>query len=238
MSLLTPEPLPVPAVMTATILTRSRSLAPVRRRGARRSAKKMRALFVIIAILSSLSAARADEAPSEFARRFYVAHQTWPIRGVPTSEDEGLVSEFFGIEIIRAFRRVNEHQKLAAERYVPPVNLMKQAWAHEGEVFCDNWEGFTHFSIGKSRIEEGSWIVEAHLEYVERGESYRWTDVLVFDRAAEKWVISDIRYSRGGTLLTSILEGLETAGREIPTTAAAQKSKTGEHDGGLKGLQP
>lgn len=122
-----------------------------------------------------------------------------------------------GIEIIRAFRRVNEHRELEAKRY-DPKNPTKPRWCVEGEVFCDNWEGITHYSVGKARMENGRWTVEANLEYVEGGKSYPWTDILVLERAGEKWVVADIRYARGGTLLTSILEELVEADREIPET--------------------
>lgn len=180
--------------------------------------------LVIITFLLSQWAVLANETPREFAKRFYAAHQTWSIRGVPTSEDEGIVSQFVGMEIIHAFRRVNKHRELEAKRY-DPDNPMKPRWCIEGEVFCDNWEGVTYYSIGRSKFEGGRWIVEAHLEYVERGKSYPWTDILVLDRAGKDWVVADIRYSRGGTLLTSILQDLDEADREIPKTTANQKLK-------------
>ena len=135
-----------------------------------------------------------------------------------------------GIEIIRAFRRVNEHRELEAKLY-DPKNPMKPRWCIEGEVFCNNWEGITHYSVGKARIDNDRWTVEAHLEYVESGKSYPWTDFLVLERAGEKWVVADIRYARGKTLLTSILEDLVEADREIPKTTTKRESNQGEQVG-------
>jgi len=187
----------------------------------------MRALLIVLVLLSALAGARAEESPREFARRFYAAYQTWSSRGVPRTKDEGAVSQFMGIEIIRAFRRVNEHRELEAKLY-DPKHPMKPRWCLEGEVFCDNWEGITHYSVGKVRIEKGRWLVDAHLEYVEGGKSYPWTDILVLERAGKNWVVADIRYARGGTLLTSILEELVEADKEIPKATLRKESNQGE----------
>ena len=184
----------------------------------------MRTAILTAAISVCAISLVAAETPREFAKRFYAAHQTWPIRGVPTTEQEELVSRFLGAEIIHAFRRVNEHRRLEAEQF-DPENPMKPRWCMEGNVFCDNWEGITRFSIGKAKRREGRWIVEAHLEYVEGGISHPWTDRLVLDRSGEDWVLADIEYNRGGTLLTLILEELTEADAEIP------KNNKGEQGG-------
>ena len=194
----------------------------------------MRSLLILLALLSSPAVTQAGESPREFARRFYAAHQTWTIRGVPTDRDESVVSPLMGIEIIRAFRRVNEHRELEGklrdpeDPSKPRWQTVKPRWCIEGQVFCDNWEGITHYSVGKARIDKGRWIVEAHLEYIEGGKSYPWTDILVLDRAGENWVVGDIRYGQGGTLLTRILEELVEADKDIPKTPLKRNPNQGE----------
>jgi hypothetical protein len=129
----------------------------------------MRSLLVLLALFSCLAAAKASESPRMFAHRFYAAHQAWAIRGVPEARHEGIVSQYMCINIIRAFRRVNEHRELEA-KFSDSKSLMKPRWCSEGDVFCDNWEGITHYAVGNARVAEGRWIVEAHLEYIEDGK--------------------------------------------------------------------
>lgn len=57
--------------------------------------------------------------------------------------------------------------------------------------------------------------MQAHLKYTESGPPYSWTDVLVLDRAGSEWVVSDIRFSRGGTLVANMREGLAEIEREL-----------------------
>ena len=116
-----------------------------------------------------------------------------------------MISPFCGIEIIRAFRRVNGQRDLQQLKYpFGRKNPTKPAWCLEGDVFCDLWEGFTYFSIGRESVVGGRIVVEANLEHREGGESCYWTDRVVLDRDGQNWVIADIRYSRGGSLLESI----------------------------------
>jgi hypothetical protein len=184
----------------------------------------MRAVLLFLVISFSTVCAVAGESPREFARRFYAAYQKWPIRGVPVPEHEDMISPYLSIEIIRAFRRVNEHRRLEAKRY-DPNNPMKPRWCAEGDVFCDNWEGITRYAIGTAKRFNGRWVVEANLEYIESGTSYPWTDRLILERAGDDWVVADIEYSRGGTLLTSTLEGLAEADIEIPKGVKNRQQK-------------
>ena len=184
----------------------------------------MRSLVILLGLLSGLSVTATGESPREFARRFYAAHQTWQIRGVPEVGHEGAISQFMGSEIIRAFRRVNEHRELETKLY-DPKNPRKPRFCMEGDVFCEFYEGITHYSVGRAQFIKGRWIVEAHLEYIENDKSYPWTDIVVLDRAAGNWVVADIRYAGGGKLLRSILEELEVADKEIPKTKLKPKSK-------------
>ena len=164
--------------------------------------------FVVIALCSSFSL--ADESPREFVRRFYSAYKTWPIRGVPLPEQERLISPFCGTAIIRVFRKVNQ-QRSDWERKFPhdSANPMKPPWCIEGDVFCDVWEGVTYFSVGRAARVRGRVTVEAHLELVEQGKTYPWTDRVILDRAGDSWVIADIEYARGGSLVDSIQHELD-----------------------------
>lgn len=176
----------------------------------------MRWVISFLIVLACSSSCPADETPREFVRRFYAAYKTWHIRGVPLSEHERLISPFCGMEIIRVFRRVNEQRK-DLERMFPhdPANPIKPPWCLEGDVFCDVWEGITHFAIGRTTRDRGRIIVEAHLEYVEQGKTYPWTDRVILDRAGNSWVIADIEYADGGSLLRSIQQELNRVAKYL-----------------------
>lgn len=176
----------------------------------------MRWIFTFLIILVCSSSCPAEETPREFVRRFYAAYKTWQIRGVPLPEHERLISPFCGIEIIRVFRRVNE-QSDDYERKFPqdPTNPTKPPWCQEGDVFCNVWEGITHFAIGRATRNRGRVSVEAHLEIVEGGKTYAWTDRVILDRSGDSWVVSNIEYAGGGSLLTSIQGGLKQVALEL-----------------------
>lgn len=171
----------------------------------------MRWVLPFLIVLGCSSGCPADETPRAFVRRFYAAYKTWQIHGVPLPEHEHLVSPFCGMEIIRVFRRVNE-QGAEWERKFPfdPVNPMKPPWCQEGDVFCNVWEGVTHFAIGQATRDRGRISVEAHLELVEQGKTYPWTDRVILDRAGDSWVVADIEYARGGSLVRSIQRELNS----------------------------
>lgn len=44
---------------------------------------------------------------------------------------------------------------------------------------------------------------------VEQGKTYPWTDRVILDRAGDSWVIADIEYVRGGSLVDSIQNELD-----------------------------
>ncbi|OYV00321.1 MAG: hypothetical protein CFE26_24140 [Verrucomicrobiales bacterium VVV1] len=167
-------------------------------------------LITILIFVTNLQLVEAHESPRQFVQRFYTAHRSWPFRGVPYLEQERFISPYCGMEIIRIFRRVNDQRDLEERKFSSdPKNPYKPAWSQQGHVFCDVYEGITNFSIGRQFTVKGRMVVEAHLELVEQGKSYPWTDRVILDRAGRNWVIADIEYSGGGSLLESIEGGLQ-----------------------------
>jgi hypothetical protein len=126
------------------------------------------------------------------------------------------VSPFCGIEIIRAFREVND-QRDACERKFPfdPKNPVKPPWCAEGDVFCSVYEGLSHFAIGRATRVGGRLFVDAHLELVYSGESSTWTDRILLEQAGGSWVIADIQYAGGESLLTQIRRGLDATAKYL-----------------------
>jgi len=176
----------------------------------------MRHILLHFVIAISFVATAVGETPREFVRRFYAASSEWKIRGVPLPEHERLISQFCGIEIIRVFRRVNDQRDLWERRFPhDPSNPIKPPWCIEKDVFCDNWEGITNYSVGRSLRMRGRIVVEVHLEFVEQSERYRWTDRVILDRAGDSWVVSDIDYAGGGSLLESTQKELKLVAREL-----------------------
>ena len=167
-------------------------------------------LIALLIFLTSFQRVVAEESPRQFVQRFYQAHQTWPFRGVPSREQERLISPYCGIEIIRIFRRVNDQRDWEKHKFPDdPNNPQKPVWSQEGQVFCSVYEGFTNFSIGRQFLTHGRVTLEVHLETVQQGQIHRWTDRAILDRAGSDWVIADIEYSGGGHLLGTIERELQ-----------------------------
>ncbi len=90
-----------------------------------------------------------------------------------------------------------------------PRSPYKPAWSQQGHVFCDVYEGITNFSVGRQFKNNGRMVVEVDLELIEQGKSYTWTDRVVLDRAGPNWVVADVHYSGGGSLLDAIEQELQ-----------------------------
>ena len=162
-------------------------------------------LITILILVTNLQPVDAHESPRQFVQRFYTAHRSWSFRGVPYREQERFISPYCGMEIIRIFRRVNDQRDLEEQKFPSdPKNPYKPAWSQQGHVFCDVYEGVTNFSIGRQSMTKGRVVVEANLELVEQGKTYTWTDRVILDRAGINWVIADIQFSGGGSLLGAI----------------------------------
>lgn len=177
------------------------------------------------AILTVLFAAfvmqAAAETPRQFAERFYRGYFRWQIRGVPTVEERNRISPFFSIEILRLYAAA-DRQRTEFERRFPidpkrPELALKPPWCKEGDPFSNTDEGISTFAIGPVTRIGRHIAVQAHLKYTESSPTYSWTDVLVLDRAGGEWVVSDIRFSRGGTLVANMREGLAQTERELST---------------------
>jgi hypothetical protein len=165
----------------------------------------MSRVFLTLVILLVVSPCSGSESPRQFVRRFYSAYKTWSIRGVPDPKQVKVISPFLGTEVLEMFDQVNSQRDRWEKKHpFDPANPVKPPWCTEGDVFCDVWEGITHFSVGEARLKRGRMIVEAHLEECEGGETYTWTDRLVLDRAGGEWVVADVQYAKGGSLLFTI----------------------------------
>lgn len=172
--------------------------------------------FLFAALLCG-SRTEAGEESREFAGRFYRALNRWGFRGVPLSHNTPRMEPWLGMEAIRVFRRVNEQREQYCRAYPikPDEPRVKPPWCLEGDVFCDSWEGFTYFSVGRVHRRGGRLMVNMHLEYIELGKSYPWTDIVVLDRAGDRWVVADIEFADGGSLLEGIRAKLARVERQI-----------------------
>jgi hypothetical protein len=182
------------------------------------SAASMNRTLLCILLVALPTYAEADT-PRQFAERFYRNYFRWQIRGVPTVEERNRISVFFSSEILRLYAAA-DRQRTKFERRFPfdpkhPELALKPPWCKEGDPFSDSYEGVSTFAIGLAIPIHGKIEVQAHLEYVIGTKVYPWTDTLVLDRAGGEWVVSDIRFAGGHSLVADMREGLRETEREL-----------------------
>ena len=171
-------------------------------------------LTVLVFFLALLIPRTHAETPRQFGERFYRAYFRWDIRGAPNTPERHMISAYFGTEVLHLFsaverQRVREHQGfLRKHRNEPNPPQVKPIWSKEGDPFSSVYEGISTFAIGRPEIRNGRITVPAHLEYLSDGRVHSWTDVLVLDRAGESWVVADIRFRDGKTLVFGLRAGI------------------------------
>lgn len=175
----------------------------------------MRWILAFVIGLASLHVCPAGETPREFVRRFYAAYKTWEIVCVPENRQEHLISPYCGMEMIRIFRRVNLQRNAWKLKFPDDAaRPVKPPWVQE-DVFTNRYEGATHVAIGKMTKSRGRKVVQANLELVDNGVTHSWTDKVILDRPGPSWVIADIEYAGGGTLLSSTERELKEGGKAL-----------------------
>lgn len=173
----------------------------------------MKFVILILACLLSISKVYA-ESPRQFAERFYRGYQKWNIRGVPSSSQRHLVSGYFGTGPLRLFRAVEDQRSreraglARRNRGNPNPPLVKPLWCAEGDWLSSTDEGITTYAIGRPFVRHGRVNVPAYLEFGVGKAPYRWTDYLVLDRAGDSWVVADIRFEDGKSLMSGLTEEL------------------------------
>lgn len=151
------------------------------------------------------------ETPREFAHRFYRNVVRWEIQGVPDAGERRRISPYFSAEILRLYAVATRQREDFTRRFPfdpkHPEKALKPPWSKEGDPFSDCYEGITTFAIGRPTRAGSRIAVPVHLEYIP-GERSAWTDTLILDRAAGAWVIADIRFSKGGSLVGGLRKGI------------------------------
>lgn len=164
-----------------------------------------RCVLLAVALWASLAPAIA-ETPRQFADRFYRAHLRWDVRGAPDKREIQMMSAYFGTEPLRLFGAVEDqrhHSRLRIKRKYtghPNPPLVKPIWSKEGDCLSSVYEGISTFAIGRPVVQGGRVVVPAYLEY----GTTAWTDHLVLDRAGDSWVVADIRYTNGKSLVSTL----------------------------------
>lgn len=177
----------------------------------------------ILAFASAAVVVQAHaEAPREFAERFYRSTFRWQIRGVPSPAERNRNSPFFSAEILRLYSTADRQRTEFIRRHPfdpkHPMNALKPPWSKEGDPFSDVWEGISTFAIGCVTRVRGRVAVKAHVEYGVGGNSRPWTDTLILDRAGNKWVVADILFAGGGSLVAGMREGITETERDLRET--------------------
>lgn len=177
----------------------------------------MRTLVVLLAIITLAPYVRGEE-PREFAKRFYRAQLRWKFYGVPTPEESRRISPYFSSEILRLWAVVDRQRDEFNRRFPfdpkQPLLAVKPPWCKEGDAFSDNGEGYSTFAVGRTTSHRGRVTVLVHLEYIAE-KTTSWTDALVLERAGSEWVIADIEFPDGDSLVKNLNKGIETRRKEL-----------------------
>lgn len=175
------------------------------------------ALFALLLLLLHTHA--YAETPRQFAERFYRQYFRWELRGIPTNEEQRRLSPYFSAELLRlwaaAYRQHLEFIRLNPIDPAHPERALKPPWCKEGDVLCDNYEGISTFAIGRSKRIGGRTAVPVHLEWTEGSHTVPWTDTLLLERTGSDWVVADILYARGSSLVAEMREGIREAAPSI-----------------------
>jgi hypothetical protein len=67
---------------------------------------------------------------------------------------------------------------------------------NEGAIFVGNYEGAASFRIGETLISHDTAKVFIHLAYTEAGTKVEWTDIAIFIRSSNVWLLNDIVFDR------------------------------------------
>ena len=181
----------------------------------------MKRVILALAAASLVLQAHA-ETPRQFAQRFYRSTFRWQIRGVPTPAERNRISPFFSAEILHLYAVADRQRSEFMRRFpfVPknPMFALKPPWCKEGDPFSSTWEGINTFAIGRVSRIASRVAVPAHLEYVTGNLVSPWTDTLVLDRAGDQWVIADIRFRDGGSLVRDMRKGIAETEQELRGT--------------------
>lgn len=187
-------------------------------------------ITLALGCLFALGQSAFAESPREFAHRFYGLWRRWEIRGVPDTKESQRIAPYMSRELLRLFAEV-DRQSAEDGRLHPwdpkhPEDAIKGIWSKEGDLITGVYEGYTTFAIGRVMRVHQRIAVKVHLEYVTMSKVYPWTDAVVLDWAGGKWVVEDVVFADGDSMVASLKK--ELAGNEEYLRGARIKSMTRE----------
>jgi hypothetical protein len=177
-------------------------------------------IALVLGCLVALGQTAFAESPREFAHRFYSLWRHWEIRGVPEPKESGLIAPYVSSELLKIFAEV-DRQSAGDARLHPwdpkhPEDAIKGIWSKEGDLITGGYEGYTTFAIGRVTRVHHRVAVEVHLEwYVSMGKIYPWTDTVVLDRAGDGWVVADVVFADGDSMVVNLKKELAENGKYL-----------------------
>jgi hypothetical protein len=196
----------------------------------------MRIISILLSLIL-LSIQCLAESAEEFANSYYQHYSKWGIRGVPSSSQLNQLSPLLGSEILQilssALKQRLEFEQL--ERLRPKnsfahngrqiVNLRKAPWG-EGDLFGHGEDiPLSNFTIGGSSRINKRVAIKINLEYALTSKIYSYTDTLILDRAANRWVVSDILFSEKDSLIEGMKKAIADVEAELIIMRKEQKHR-------------
>lgn len=91
----------------------------------------------------------------------------------------------------------------------------KPPWV-EGDIFSSNFEGFTSFSAANSKSRKDGREVAIRFTYAEGKYSVKWTDTLILQNEAGRWLVDDIYYRGHFAFTSGFGKNLKSSLKSIP----------------------
>lgn len=158
-------------------------------------------------LLLAIPALAQEPVPEETLYAFYNWVLTHPAAGVPTG------SQFVELSKLLTPQLANQLSETArmetrCERAAQPGDKPEVL---EGDIFVGNYEGATDVAYRKTVLKGGVATAEVGLVYMDpqfpKAHKFRalvWHDRVELRKISGQWRISDIKFERGGTLVSGL----------------------------------
>lgn len=190
----------------------------------------MRITFLALAVIFlSAQGVAGTSSPDDVAQEFYswILSQPDVGSGLPTAKEQERLTTFFSPALLHLLETASAMEKRCIENNTPG----DKPHIIEGNVFVGHYEGATEIIVGKSRNEGKNSIVESRLFSIDarfpkshKHRVYTWVDQLIINQYGDKWLVSNIKFEAGESLVSFLDEYLKTGAEWCDASSASLNS--------------
>lgn len=127
--------------------------------------------------------------PREAARDFYEVVQVEKIDGLPEGKAWKKLEPLVTPELAKSVRVAQKYQK----DFMKENPGEKPPWV-EGDLFGSLFEGAQKREPGVPKVNGNVAEVPVKMAYSDRGQTVKWTDILILKRVSRGWLVDNLRY--------------------------------------------